>query len=123
MKALALAAVLLVAACSTEPPVRAGVVTGHEYDDPDDYWVPGFTIPGSESCSGTDTFRNCTRSPDIVIPGHWEHEDARWLLHLRGDPDEKGKVRDGTVEVDRETYHDVLDGQHYDHATGKATSR
>lgn len=118
---------LLLTACGSDGPSE-GYVRSHEYDDPDDVWVPGYTIPGSESCTGgyNGQPRICTRSPSIYIPGRYDHHPARYILHLEKDEtDDKGKTktRSGTCVVERETYESVRDGQYFNCKTGQVVSK
>lgn len=104
---------LALAAC-IDPGPNAGVVIEHQYDDPDEYYVQGIHIPGS--CSTNNGVQTC--SPGIQMPGYWDTEPERFLLVLE---DDEGKR--GSVTVGREMWDAIQDGQHYDHKTGKVTSR
>lgn len=119
MKRLILIALLFLAACGPGGPT-AGVVIEHKYDDPDDWYQPGYTIDGGQTCSGgySDQPRICVDSPDTHIPGMWHHEPERFLLVLEDTEGERGEV-----SVGRQTWDAVRDGQHYDHKTGQVTSR
>lgn len=116
---LILIALFSLVACGDSGPT-AGVVIAHEYDDPDDWYQPGHTIGGGQTCTGgyNGQPRICTQNAPIHIPGVWHHDPERFLLVLE---DAEGKR--GSVSVGRQTWDAVKDGQHYDHKTGQVTSR
>lgn len=116
--AAVLAASMLLVACS-DPAPKQGEIVEKRYDDPDSWYQPGYTIRGTETCSGGygDTPRVCTRSADIHIPGQWHHDPAHWRLRLKdGD-------KSGWVEVPESTYNKVSIGQWFDRETGEVIPR
>lgn len=106
---------LLMAACGSSPSLETGKVIEKEYDDPDDTYYPGYTTPGRQSCTGTGTSRFCTYQPGVYIPGHWDHDPERFLLHLRGPhPEDADKSLDDTIEVPEWFFDKVREGQWVD---------
>jgi hypothetical protein len=87
---------------------RAGTVVGHRYDDPDTTFIPGVHIPGS--CSTYNGYTTCT--PGYSTPAQWINDREHYYLVLDDGTDT------GKVEVDAYTYHNVEDGDFYDHEVG-----
>lgn len=90
------------AACAGEPEGPAvGRVTDRNYDDPDDWYVPGYTISGS--CMAYDKYGGCQyRSADVYIPGHEEHDGPHWKVKLKVGEGET--VREGWRHVSEDMY-------------------
>lgn len=107
--ALILLAFALVA-CG-EPAPKEGYVRDKEYDDADEWeeWIPGHTIYGSQSCTGGygNQPRVCTRTPDIHIPGRFQHryDPEHWRLKIESKPNDEGKTKTGWRNVDETTWH------------------
>ncbi len=111
---IAAAIVVFAVTAMSGPHLEEGKVIEKSYDDADDWYVSGSTIHGSETCTGgyNGQPRTCTRSADVVIPGHWEHEDERFLLELRGpNPEEEGKMINDTISVPEDFFNRVRVGQ------------
>lgn len=99
------------------PSLETGRVVAKTYDDADEWYQPGHTISGSETCSGgyNGQPRTCTRSPDIHIPGQWHYERERFLLELEGPhPDKPDKTITDTISVPEEFWHRIREGQWID---------
>jgi hypothetical protein len=101
-----LAALCALVACSNDDGYRGeGKVVEREYDDEDERWVPGYTIPGTRTCSGSPP--RCVESPGITMPGHWDRDPERWLVTVEygvADDDGNVKLRRKTVQVPESTY-------------------
>lgn len=109
MKRLAIAAVLLLAACGPEFS-GAGKVVGHDYDDPDDWHEPPYVLKGTTTCNQAGF---CTKSPDITISyGGWRHDPAHWYLQVEAEADDK--MHTFTVEVSESLWHDCRPGEWFD---------
>lgn len=110
-------AAALILVLNPGPSLETGRVESKVYDDADDWYQPGQTISGSETCSGgfDGQPRVCTRGPDIHIPGQWHHEPERFLLKLRGPhPDKPDKTITDTISVPESFWNRVRVGQWID---------
>lgn len=98
-----------------------GVVVEKLYDDPDSWYTPGYTVSGSESCSGgyNNTPRTCTRSADVHIPGQWHHDSEHFILVVRDDKDNK----DHEAYVHSTTWHACRIHNGFSTTTQECTSR
>lgn len=99
--------VLLLFACGDDYNGNATIVY-HEYDDPDNEWVPGYQMP--ETCSGGYGSVPRTCSPGIYIPGHMNHRPERFLLKVEW-TDQDGKHHDSKREVPKSAYDECEDGR------------
>lgn len=99
------------------PSLEEGRVVEKVYDDADEWYQPGYTISGSESCSGgfNGQPRICTRSADIHVPGQWHYERERFLLELEGPhPDKPEETIKDEISVPEDFWHRVREGQWID---------
>lgn len=110
----AASAALLLAACSSGPSLDEGKVIEKSYDDPDDWYQPGYTIDGGQSCSGgyNGQPRICTQNPDINMPGMWHHDPEHFRLKLQApNPNDSAKTITDTREVPEAFFNEVRVGQ------------
>ncbi len=118
--------VLIVTGCSS-PSLTEGKVVEKVYDDPDDWYQPGYTIDGGESCSGGygDQPRICSDNADIHIPGQWHHDPEHFNLKLEAQITEDGKTKTvtDTREVPAGFFEDVRVGQWVNVETLEITPR
>lgn len=113
---LATCIVVVLAGCGTPNKLTEGKVIGKGYDDPDDWYVSGYTIQGTTTCTGgyNNTPRTCSTSPDIVIPGHWEHDGPHWYLKIQGIRDDgEEKAPEETHEVTELQFNSCDQGEHW----------
>lgn len=91
--------------CGHPNQLHSGKVIEKSYDDPDDWYVPGYYTPGTESCSGGygNVPRSCYTTPGYYTPGYYEHDGPHWYLRITGTTKD-GKVVTETHEVDSLTY-------------------
>jgi hypothetical protein len=74
--------IVVLTACGEKQGPPVGRVIDRTYDDPDTWYVSGYTISGS--CMSYDKNGSCTyRSADVYIPGHEEHDGPHWKVKLR----------------------------------------
>lgn len=108
---------LLLSACGSGPSLETGKVIEKKYDDEDQWYQPGHTISGSQTCTGgyNGQPQTCTRSPDIHIPGTWHTDPERFLLKLEGEhPEDSSKTITDTISVPEEFFNRVRVGQWVD---------
>jgi len=95
---IALVSLAFVALVGCDSPPDQGYVVRKPYSAPFSYWT--------SVCMSQDKNGWCT----MAVPVQ-NHEPAHWKLCLRDE--QNGKVREGCMEVDRETYGHYAVGQHY----------
>lgn len=99
-------AIVLVAGCGG---IDSGTVTRHEHQPENTYFMM-LPIQTGSVCSGGN--------PPVCTPIYgmfpfWIHDDEDFILHLRNEEGETGKV-----DVSREVYESVQDGEHYGRPEG-----
>jgi hypothetical protein len=110
---VASAAVLALAACGDDPWEGEGVVTEKGYDDPDTWYQPGYTIPGS--CSGNPP--TCTAG--ISMPGIWHSDPERFILFVMP----TGEDSNQSVVVPQSLWESCEVGQGYSTTTQECKDR
>jgi hypothetical protein len=103
-----IALLVLLAGCGDPPYKGNAEITAHEYDDPDDVWIPGTTYPGTCSGGYGSIPRTCT--PGYTTPGYFDRRPERFLLRVQW-IDDKGKSHSDTRETSKATYDGCADGR------------
>lgn len=107
-KLIVFGALLVLIACGGPEYKGNATITAHQYDDPDDEYVPGYQMP--EQCYGGYGSQPRTCYPGIYIPGHTNHRPERFILRVEW-TDDKGKQHHDGYEVPRTAYDGCPDGR------------
>jgi hypothetical protein len=112
-------AAFLIFGIGTPTRLEVGRVETKTYDDADEWYQPGYTIDGGQTCTGgygnPPTPQICTDRPDTYIPGVWHTDPERFLLKLRGPhPDDPDKTITDTISVPESFWNTVGVGQWVD---------
>lgn len=108
---------VLIMVLNPGPSLEEGRVEEKVYDDPDDWYQPGYTIDGGQTCTGgyNGQPRICTQNPDTFVPGMWHHDPEHFVLKLRGPhPDEPDKTITDEINVPESFWNKVRIGQWID---------
>lgn len=93
--------------CGHKNELHSGTVVSKTYDDPDDWYVPGYYVSGHEDCHMVGVYphqtESCSYYPGYYVPGYYQHDGPHWYLKITGQ-NKSGKVVTETHEVDQNVY-------------------